>query len=670
MNQPEAKIGVYICHCGINIAATVDVEVVRTFAESLDNVAIARCHQFMCSEPGQEMIKKDIRELGLNRIVVASCSPQMHEVTFQRVLANAGLNPYYFDMANIREHCAWITSDAVKATEKAKRLIRGAVARVVWQEPIEPREVSVTPAVLVIGGGIAGIQAALTIANAGYHVYLVEREPSIGGRVAQLDKTFPTLDCSACILTPKMVSVGQHPNITLLSYSEVVNVSGYVGNFEVKVRKKPRYVDLVACNGCNECAKVCPVEVPSEFDMAQGRRKAIYRPFAQAVPSAFVIDKRKSPCKTACPAHIKVQGYIALTGQGKFKAALDLIREEIPFPSVCGRVCLRPCEKECRRQEVDEPIAIAALKRFVADHVFEDKPPAPVARTKKEKVAIIGSGPAGMACAYDLVRMGYGVTVFEAAPVAGGMLALGIPDYRLPSEVLQKEIDYVRALGVEIKTNTPIGEALTIPDLFRQGYGAIFIAVGAQQGRKLPIPGADLKSTIVGLDFLRDVKLGKKVKLGQRVLVLGGGNVAFDCARTALRLGAEEVHLACLESREAIPADPSEIKEGEEEGIIIHPSRTFTRIIGDNGRVRAVECLNILWVRFDNEGRIELETVPASEHLIPADTIIFAIGQEPHLGVLSGAKGLVATKRNTIAVDPEILATAVPGVFAGVMWLL
>jgi len=665
MSEPEVKVGVYICQCGINIAATVDVEAVSVFAATLDNVAVARHYQFMCSEPGQEMIKKDIHELGLNRVVVASCSPRMHEVTFQGVLKDTGLNPYYFDMANIREQCSWITSDSAKATEKAKRLIRGAVARVAWQEPLVAREVPVKPEAMVVGGGIAGIQAALTIADAGYHVYLVEREPSIGGRMAQLDKTFPTLDCSACILTPKMVSVSRHPNITLLSYSEVVDISGYVGNFKVKVRKKPRYVELGTCTGCDECTKVCPVEVPSEFDMAQGKRKAIYRPFAQAVPSAFLIDKRKSPCKLTCPAHIKVQGYIALIAQSKFKEALDLIREEIPFPSVCGRVCLRPCEKECKRQEVDEPLAIAALKRFVTDHVSDEEPPTALERTQKEKVAIVGSGPAGMAAAYDLVRMGYGVTVFEAMPVAGGMLALGIPDYRLPGEVLQKEIDYIKALGVEIKTNTPVGEAVTIPDLFRQGYKASFIAIGAHEGRKLPIPGTDLKGTLVGLSFLRDIKLGKKVKLGERVLVLGGGNVAFDCARTALRLGAQEVHMACLESRETMPADPSEIKEGEEEGIVIHPGLTFTRIIGDNGRVSAVECLNLLWMRFDEEGRLEMETVPASEHSIPADTVIFAIGQAPDLRVFSGVEGLTTTRRNTIAVDPDTLATEVPGVFAG-----
>ena len=240
MDQKEVKVGVYICQCGINIGAMVDVEAVRAYVSRLPNVEVAREYQFMCSEPGQVMIKKDIQELGVNRVVVASCSPRMHEPTFQAVLKDVGLNPYYLEMANIREHCSWISNDRQKATEKAKRLVRGAAARVIWQEPLISREVSVVPAALIVGGGIAGIQAALSIADAGYHVYLVERDASIGGRMAQLDKTFPTLDCSACILTPKMVQVGRHPNITLMSYSEVTGVSGYVGNFKVKIKKKSR----------------------------------------------------------------------------------------------------------------------------------------------------------------------------------------------------------------------------------------------------------------------------------------------------------------------------------------------------------------------------------------------------------------------------------------------
>ena len=242
---------------------------------------------------------------------------------------------------------------------------------------------------------------------------------------------------------------------------------------------------------------------------------------------------------------------------------------------------------------------------------------------------------------------------------------MGIPDYRLPGKVLKKEIDYIKALGVEIKTNTPIGKEITIPNLLKQGYAAVFVAVGADKGRKLPIPGADFEGTLVGLDFLRDVKLGKKIKIGQRVLVLGGGNVAFDCARTALRLGAKVVHMACLESRETMPADASEIKEGEEEGITIHPSRTFTKITGSKGQASGVECLSVSWMRFDENGRLEMETVPDSEDAIPSDTVIFAIGQAPNLGVLAGADGLKTTKRGMIAVDADTLETGILGVFAG-----
>ena len=536
MSQSDTKVGVYVCQCGINIAATVDVEAVKDHAATLPNVAVARQYQFMCSEPGQEMIKKDIRELGLNRVVVASCSPRMHEPTFQSVLKDAGLNPYFFDMANIREHCSWVTTDKAQATEKAKRLVRGAVARVIWQEPLEPREEPVTPSALVVGGGIAGIQAALNIADAGYHVYLVERDASIGGRMAQLDKTFPTLDCSACILTPKMVLVGRHPNITLMSYSEVVGVSGYVGNFKVKVKKKPRYVELGKCTGCNECAKVCPVEVPSEFDMALSKRKAIYRPFAQAIPSAFVIDKKKSPCKITCPAHIHVQGYIALIAQGKFNEALDVIREQIPFASVCGRVCTHPCEDECKRREVDEPIAIAALKRFAADNADQDRPITMGALTKKQKVAVVGSGPAGITCAYDLYRMGYKVTVYEAMPMAGGMLAVGIPEYRLPKGILNKEIDAVKKLGVEIRLNSKVDDARS---LLKDGYQAVFMAVGAHKGGNIEVPGKELKGVYDAIDFLREINLGRRVAVGKKVAVIGGGNSAVDAARVAIREGAD-----------------------------------------------------------------------------------------------------------------------------------
>jgi heterodisulfide reductase subunit A len=286
----EPRIGVYICHCGSNIAGTVDVEAVTEFARTLDAVIAVRNYVFMCSDPGQELIRNDIREFGLNRVVVAACSPTMHEATFRRVLEEAGINPYLIEIANIREHCSWVTEDKDLATEKAKALLSAAVRRVYYHQPLETRKVAINPATLVVGGGIAGIQAALEIADSGHKVYLVEKTPSIGGHMIQLDKTFPTLDCSSCILTPKMTQVGSHPHIELMSYSQVEEVSGYIGNFKVKIRKKARYVSAEKCNGCGLCQEKCPIKTNSEFDAGLGKRKAIYTPFAQAVPNIPVID--------------------------------------------------------------------------------------------------------------------------------------------------------------------------------------------------------------------------------------------------------------------------------------------------------------------------------------------------------------------------------------------
>ena len=446
----EPKIGVYICDCGSNIGGMVDVPKVVEFIQGLPTVTVAREYKFMCSGPGQELIAEDIKELGLNRVVVASCSPQMHEPTFRRLMQRAGLNPYLFEMANIREHASWVTDKPEDATEKAKALVSAAVRRVYYQEPLETKEVPVNPNTLVVGGGVAGIQAALEIADSGHKVYLVEKEPSIGGHMIQLDKTFPTLDCSACILTPKMTLAGSHPFIELMSYSEVTEVSGFIGNFTVKIRKKPRYIDIKECNGCADCEKVCPVTVPSEFNMKLSTRKAAYRPFPQAVPSAFVIEKLgKSPCSATCPAGVNAHGYVALISQGKFKEALEVLRRTMPFAGVCGRVCTHPCETECERGKVDQPIAIRALKRFMADYELKNgrEKATPVEKTKKDKVAVIGSGPAGIACAYDLAKAGYPVTIFEAASKAGGMLRYGIPEYRLPKNILDNEIDYVKETG-------------------------------------------------------------------------------------------------------------------------------------------------------------------------------------------------------------------------------
>ncbi len=305
------KVGVYVCHCGTNIAGVVDVEEVSKWAGEQPNVVCSRDYKFMCSSLGQELIEEDIKEYGLTRIVVAACSPHMHEKTFRGATERGGLNPYLFEMANIREHNSWATTDKEAATQKAKALVNGAVERVVHHQPLEPIPVEINPATLVVGGGIAGISAALELANAGNHVYLVEREPSIGGHMAQLDKTFPTLDCSACILTPKMVDVDQHPNITLYTWSEVENISGYIGNFNVTVRKKARYVIEELCTGCGICEEKCPRKVIDDvFEAGLAQRKAIYRPFPQAVPKYPVLDPpnctyfergKCKACQILCP---------------------------------------------------------------------------------------------------------------------------------------------------------------------------------------------------------------------------------------------------------------------------------------------------------------------------------------------------------------------------------
>jgi len=260
----QVKIGVYICHCGVNIAATVNIAAVRDFIAQQPNVVVARDYKFMCSDPGQDLIKQDIQKMGVNRVVVASCSPLMHELTFRLAAESAGLNRYLVQIANIREHCSWVHDDREQATQKACALVNAAVRRVALHQPLQITRMPLNKATLIVGGGIAGIQAALEIANAGYHVYLVEKEPTIGGRMGQFDKIFPTLDCAACILTPKMVSVGHRKDITLLTYSEVESVSGYIGNFKIKVRKKARYVDVEKCTGCGQCWSNCPaVRIPS-----------------------------------------------------------------------------------------------------------------------------------------------------------------------------------------------------------------------------------------------------------------------------------------------------------------------------------------------------------------------------------------------------------------------
>ncbi len=518
-------------------------------------------------------------------------------------------------------------------------------------------------AVLVVGGGIGGIQAALDLAESGYYVYLLEKSPSIGGVMAQLDKTFPTNDCSMCILSPKLVEVGRHPNIELLSYSELLDVKGEPGNFKVKVLRKPRYIDTIKCTGCGECAEVCPVEVPSEFEQNLAPRKAIFRPFAQAYPPAFAIEKRqRPPCVLTCPAGTNVQGYIALIAKEKYKEALSLIKEKLPIPRVLGRICPAPCEEGCNRSLLEEPIAIRALKRFAADFAQGEAPLPEI--DEKEEVAIVGSGPAGLTCAYHLCREGYKVTIFEALPVAGGMLYVGIPEYRLPKDVLDNEIEDIKHLGVKIKTNAPIGKELTIDDLLRQGYKAIFIGVGAHHSQRLGIPGEDVEGVIHGIDILRDINLGKEGKVKGKVVIIGGGDVAIDAARSALRLGSDEVVILYRRSRAEMPAREEEIEAAEAEGVKIEYLVAPVEIVCENGKFTGVRCIRMELGESDASGRRRPIPIPGSEFELKVDTVIPAIGQAPELSFLENS-GVNISRRGTIEVDPITLETSREGVFAG-----
>ena len=520
-------------------------------------------------------------------------------------------------------------------------------------------------AVLVVGGGIGGIQAALNLAESGYKVYLVERSPAIGGVMAQLDKTFPTNDCSMCILSPKLVECGRHLNIEIMACSEILDIRGEAGNFEVLVTKHPRYVDVQKCTGCGECAEVCPVEIPSEFDQGLIPRKAIYRPFAQAFPSAFAIDKRgHPPCNLACPAGLNVQGYIALIGQRKYQEALALIKQSLPLPGVLGRICPHPCEAKCNRGELDKPVSIAALKRFVADQARDEEPLTEV-RTKDEKVAIVGSGPAGLTAAYFLAKAGYQVTIFEALPVAGGMLYVGIPAYRLPRKILEQEIEEIKRLGVEIKTNTPIGKDLTINALFQQGYKAVFIAPGAHKSQKLGIPGEDSEGVVHGVTLLREINLGNEVRVGEKAAIIGGGNVAIDAARSILRLGGKDISILYRRTRAEMPASDEEIEAAEGEGIKISYLVTPTEILAQNGEVASIRCIRMELGAPDASGRRRPVPIEGSDFEIDVDMVIPAIGQVSDLSFLAEDSGIQTDEYGALIIDPLSLATTREGVFAG-----
>ena len=456
------------------------------------------------------------------------------------------------------------------------------------------------------------------------------------------------------------MDVGRHPRIELLTMSDVVDVQGYVGNFQVTVKSRPRFVDPEKCTACNACADVCPLPAPDEFNQGLNTRKIAFRPFAQAVPNVYVIDKDGiPPCQSACPVEQHAQGYIALIREGLYEEALHLIKEDNPFPSVCGRSCHHPCEGQCTRRYVDEPIYIMALKRFVTDYVFTHglrRKIEPVPRTQGKRVAIVGSGPVGLTAAQDLVKLGYEVIVFEALPVAGGMMRVGIPEHRLPKAILQRDIDDIVALGVELRLYYPIRDVQALKE---QGYDAVFLATGVSKKTRLGIPGEDLEGYLDGIKFLRDVSLGMGVEIGDRVAVVGGGITAVDCATTAIRLGAKDVKLVYRRSRGELPVYKDEIAEAVNEGMQFLERTMATCILGDkDGRVSGLECAKSKPSgRIDETGKRDLVTVPDTEFVLEVDTVIRAIGQFSDLSWLdTPSKSLVGGEKS--------LQTEYKGIFA------
>ena len=468
------------------------------------------------------------------------------------------------------------------------------------------------------------------------------------------------------MISPKLVEVGRHLNIELLMNTELMDLSGEPGHFSAKIKQAPRFVDISKCTSCGECEKVCPITVPNEYDKGLSDRKAIYKKYAQAIPGAFAISKRgTAPCKATCPAHVSIQGYIALINEGKYREGLALFKEDHPFPGVCGRICHHPCEGECTRNDLDQPLGIQPLHRFLADVDFaSDDPYVPEVKGKRDDtVAVIGSGPAGLTAAYVLAKEGYGVTVFEKLPVAGGMMAVGIPEYRLPRDILNAEINMIEKMGVQIKTNTAFGTDITLDSLKADGFKAVYLATGLHASRSLGVDGENLDNVLPGVPFLRDAALHKDITIGKNVVVIGGGNVAVDVSLTARRLGAETVKMVCLEARHEMPAWDYEIEEAVEENVEIINSLGPKQFIEENGKLSKVEFKRCTAV-FDENKRFNPQYDDNDLTTIDADTVIVAIGQMAELEFAQSEK-IETTPPGGLAADPVTFQTPIEWVFAG-----
>ena len=519
---------------------------------------------------------------------------------------------------------------------------------------------------LVIGGGIAGQETALNLAEMDYKVLLVEKGLSIGGKMIQLSKVFPTLDCAACITTPKMSETARHPNITLMLNSEIDEVKKSGKDFQIKVNKNPRYVIPEACTGCQLCEVACPEIRPDEYNCNLAGRKVAYIPFSLANPRIATIDRQdvSAPCINECPGGVKPYGYISLVRNGQYEDAMKLHMEDIPLPGSLGRACYAPCQNACTRASLEAPVDIRRIKRFFAEHYYE-KYPEPQERIIEKKtgrkVAVIGSGPAGLTAAYHLALKGHTVKIFEAAPVLGGMLMLTLPEYRLPKNIVKRDVKNILSLGVEFEVNKKIDN---VEALINEGFDSVFVSVGTHDTSKLNVEGSDMKGIVSCLDFLREANIGKKEDLkGKKVMVVGGGNTAMDAARTSIRLGAEKVTIVYRRSREEMPCFAPEIKEAEEEGAELLLLRNPVKFIGENGNVKKVQLIKMQLEKADESGRRKPVPITGSEYFEDVDLVIEAIGLQPSTSMF--AKDVELNKNGTIKVNDKTLQTSKKNIFAG-----
>ena len=518
---------------------------------------------------------------------------------------------------------------------------------------------------LVVGSGIAGMESALKLGDMGYKVLMVEKEASVGGRMILLSKVFPTLDCASCISTPKMAASIHHPNVTAMTYTEVDGISREAdGTFRATIRQKPRFVDEAACTGCQLCETACTVAVPDQFNADMVARRAAYIAFPQAVPKKAVLERAgTSPCTYTCPAGIKAHGYVSLIRSGEYEKAFQLVLEATPLVGTLGRACYAPCEGQCTRGALEGTLPIRRLKRFAADRHYDAMtgPGIEIPPPNGKRVAVVGSGPAGLTAAWQLARGGYGVKIFEAAPVAGGFLRLAIPAYRLPAEVVEEDISNVTAIGVEIATGTPVTD---LEALRRDGFDAVLVATGTPLSTGLNVPGEKLEGVVSGLQFLRATRLGAAADLtGKRVLVVGGGNVAMDTARTAVRLGASETTVAYRRGRAEMPAHKAEVDDAERDGARFSFQVAPVEVVGDTaGRVTGLRCQRMALGKPDASGRRRPEPIKGSEFVIACDTVLVAIGMAPEGSAFGGQ--MTANANGAAVADARTLQTAVPYVFA------